>query len=82
MAEPITVSYFAAFVEHTGCSREELEVDERTVGALRRAVADKHGPVAGELARVSAVLDSDRLVTKDVAGIGTEVDLLPPFAGG
>ncbi|AVM00299.1 molybdopterin synthase sulfur carrier subunit [Gordonia iterans] len=82
MAETITVTYFAALVDRAGCRSERLEVAEATVGGLREAIAQRHGPRTGDLARLSAVLDEDRLLRDDAAPIGDEVDLLPPFAGG
>lgn len=78
----VKVTYYAALVEATGCVTESLEVLPRTVGGLRAAVAERHGPVVGELANNCSVLDDDRLLRDDEAAIGDVVDLLPPFAGG
>ncbi|MFT3662872.1 MAG: MoaD/ThiS family protein [Gordonia sp. (in: high G+C Gram-positive bacteria)] len=82
MADTVTVTYFAALADRTGRRREELAVPERTVGGVRAAVAGRHGPAVGELARLSAVLDGDRLLRDDADPVGAAVDLLPPFAGG
>ncbi|GAA3958795.1 MoaD/ThiS family protein [Gordonia caeni] len=82
MAETITVTYFAALVDRAGCRTEEFEVAEPTVGALRAAVAGRHGARVAELADHSSVLSGDRLLREDAEVIGAEVDLLPPFAGG
>ena len=78
----VTVTYFAALADQTGCRREELVVDERTVGGLRAAGGHRHGPAVAELARLSSVLTGDEMVRDDTAAIGPIVDLLPPFAGG
>ncbi|GAA4750738.1 MoaD/ThiS family protein [Gordonia alkaliphila] len=82
MAETITVNYFAGLVDRTGCAREQFALDTLTVGALRAAVAERHGSATGELVDHCSVLDGDDLLRDDAAAIGTEVDLLPPFAGG
>ena len=85
MAEPrprVTVTYFAALADRTGCRRETLELVEATVGGLRDAVGRRHGPDVEELARLSSILTGDDMVREDGAAIGTDVDLLPPFAGG
>ncbi len=78
----VTVTYYAALVDRTGCLTETLDVPTRTVGGLRAAVAARHGEAAGELARICSVLDDDRLLRDDESAIGAAVDLLPPFAGG
>jgi molybdopterin converting factor small subunit len=78
----VTVTYFAALADRAGCRRETLELAEATVGGLRAAVGRRHGPEVEELARLSSVLTGDDMVREDGAAIGTEVDLLPPFAGG
>lgn len=78
----VTVTYFAALADRTGCRRETLELADPTVGGLRAAVAQRHGPQVGELARLSSVLTGDDMVREDGATIGSDVDLLPPFAGG
>lgn len=82
MAEIIAVTYFAALVDAAGCHREDLAVTEATVGGLRRAVAQRHGTRAGDLAALCCVLDGDELLRDDAAPISAAVDLLPPFAGG
>lgn len=82
MAELVTVTYFAALVDRTGCRREQLDLDEATVGGLRAAVAARHGDGVGALAAASSVLDGERLLRDDADPIGAAVDLLPPFAGG
>ncbi len=81
-ATTVTVTYFAALADRTGCRREELVVAEATVGALRTAVTTAHGRAVGELARLSTVLTGDEIVRDDSAAINPVVDLLPPFAGG
>ena len=81
-ARTVTVHYFAALVDAVGCRSEELVVSERTVGGLRAAVAERHGAQAGDLAGHCSVLVGDELVRDDAAAIGSDVDLLPPFAGG
>jgi len=78
----VTVTYFAALADRTGCRREELAVADLTVGGLRAAVLERHGRDVGELARLSLVLTGDDLVNDDAAWIDSTVDLLPPFAGG
>ncbi|WP_301546931.1 MoaD/ThiS family protein [Gordonia sp. X0973] len=82
MAESVTVTYFAALADRTGCRREELLVDLLTVGSLRAAVGARHGPAVAELAGLSSVLTGDDVVRDDADPIGSSVDLLPPFAGG
>jgi len=82
VAATITVTYFAALVDRTGCRREDLPVATATVGGLRAAVAARHGESVGELAVLSSVLDGDDMLRDPDAPIGRVVDLLPPFAGG
>ncbi|GAB09574.1 molybdopterin synthase small subunit MoaD [Gordonia araii NBRC 100433] len=78
----VTVTYFAALADRTGCRREELDLAVATVGGLRAAVGQRHGADVEALARQSSVLTGDELVRDDEAAIGPVVDLLPPFAGG
>lgn len=78
----VVVTYFAALADRTGRRREDLTVDDATVGALRAAVGRRYGSEVEELARLSTVLSGDELVRDDAAPIGAAVDLLPPFAGG
>ncbi|MFW0790126.1 MoaD/ThiS family protein [Gordonia sp. CPCC 205333] len=78
----IEVTYFAAIADATGCRRETLIVESATVGGLRAAIGDRHGVRAGELARLCTVLSGDEMMREAEAVVGTEVDMLPPFAGG
>jgi molybdopterin converting factor small subunit len=78
----VTVTYFAALVDATGCRSEDLAVPDRTVAGLRAAVGQRHGPRAAALVRLSSVLTGDEVVRHESAAIGPVVDLLPPFAGG
>jgi sulfur-carrier protein len=77
-----TVRYFAAAAEAAGRASEPLAA--ATVGALRAAMVDAHGP---ELERVLArcsLLVGGRRVDDPAHRLadGDLVDVLPPFAGG
>ncbi|GAC57589.1 molybdopterin synthase small subunit MoaD [Gordonia hirsuta DSM 44140 = NBRC 16056] len=78
----VAVNYFAALVDAVGCEREQFTLADPTVGGLRRAIGWRHGDRAGELAAHCSVLDGDRLLRADTEVIGSQVDVLPPFAGG
>ena len=78
----IAVTYYASLAEAVGTRTEELPVARRDVGAVRAAVAARHGGRAAEIAALSCVLDGDRLLREPGDPVGTRVDLLPPFAGG
>lgn len=86
MAEPrpstVTVTYFAAIADATGCRTETFDVADATVGGLRAAIRERHGERAGNLAGLCSVLNGDDMLRDSHTPIGADVDLLPPFAGG
>lgn len=77
----VAVSYFASAAELAGCAHEMLEVDEPTVGALRRSIVAAH-PGLGDLLPVCTFLVGETLVRADQEPIAGSVDVLPPFSGG
>ncbi|MFP3712142.1 MoaD/ThiS family protein [Puerhibacterium sp. TATVAM-FAB25] len=78
----ITVRYFAAAAEAAGTEQEWLAAP--TVGDLRAAMLDAHGPALGRVLPRCSLLAAGRRVDDDAVPLsaGTTVDVLPPFAGG
>ncbi|MCF8610378.1 MoaD/ThiS family protein [Gordonia sp. HY285] len=76
------IRYFAGAADAAG--RREQTIDGRmSLGALRAALADEHGPeFAAVLRRCSLMVDGSRLDDDAVAAGDCTVDVLPPFAGG
>lgn len=80
----ITVGYYAAAEDAAGTARERLHTQATTVGELAREVCERHGEPLASIVTVSSFLVGEE-TTRDpeasIVGI-TEVDILPPFAGG
>jgi sulfur-carrier protein len=80
----VTVRYFAAAAEATGVEQETLTATEAgsTVGELRDLLVTRYGPAMARVVANGSFL-VDGVVRRDgAAAIGTNVDVLPPFAGG
>lgn len=76
-----TVRYFAAAAEAAG--REQEQIEAGTVGALRTALAERHGDtLARVLQRCSVLVNGERSEDDAALAPGDVVDVLPPFAGG
>ncbi|MFC4754576.1 MoaD/ThiS family protein [Dietzia aurantiaca] len=80
----ITVGYYAAAEDAAGTARERLHTHAATVGELAREVCERHGEPLASIVTVSSFLVGEE-TTRDphasIAGV-SEVDVLPPFAGG
>lgn len=76
------VRYFAAAGEAAGVSDEQVSAD--TLGALLTLVTQRHGPRLGSvLNRCSVLVDgSFSADPKTPLRADSQVDVLPPFAGG
>ncbi|MGR0218287.1 MoaD/ThiS family protein [Agromyces sp. ZXT2-6] len=77
----VLVRYFAAAAEAAGVEEERLDAAP-TLGELRDALVARYGaPMARVVANGSFLVDG--VVRRDPATpVGTQVDVLPPFAGG
>ena len=80
----ITVGYYAAAEDAAGIARERLHTQATTVGELAREVCDRHGEPLASIVTVSSFLVGDETTRDPLASIAevSEVDVLPPFAGG
>lgn len=82
----LTVRYFAGARAAVGVSDETFELpgDAATVGAAIEAVRGRHGEgVARVLPACSFLLDGVAVRDHDTAvWSGSQLDVLPPFAGG
>ena len=80
----ITIGYFAAAEDAAGTARERLHTSATNVGELARDVCERHGEPLASIVAVSSYLIGDE-TTRDprasIAGV-SEIDVLPPFAGG
>lgn len=74
------VRYFAAAAEATGLETEHRT--EKTLGALRAAVATEHPGLGGILPRCAVLVAGARVDDATPLGDDELVDVLPPFAGG
>lgn len=80
----VTVRYFAAAAEAAGVEEETLPAGEvgATVGELRELLVDRYGAAMARVVANGSFL-VDGVVQRDgAAPLGTQVDVLPPFAGG
>jgi molybdopterin converting factor small subunit len=81
----ITVRYFAAARAAAGVEVDKVQVaSDSTVADLLNAVRAEHGPeLARVLARCSYLLDEVAVRDHDApVAAATNLDVLPPFAGG
>jgi len=78
----LTVLYFAAAREAAGTGREELEVPDGDVAALRRALVERHPALARVLPRCRIALDQELAEDGDPVRDGGEVAVIPPVSGG
>jgi molybdopterin synthase catalytic subunit len=79
---PITVLYFAAAREAAGTGREELEVPDGDVAALRRALVERHPALARVLPRCRIAVEQELAEDGDPVRDGAEVAVIPPVSGG
>lgn len=80
----VTVRYFAAAAEAAGIEQETLAASEAgtTVGELRERLVQRYGPTMARVVANGSFL-VDGVVRRDAgAALGSNVDVLPPFAGG
>lgn len=80
----ITVGYYAAAEDAAGAARERLHTAATTVGELAAEICERHGEPLASIVTVSSFLVGEA-TTRDpdtrLEGV-TEIDVLPPFAGG
>lgn len=74
------IRYFAAAEELAG--RAEETRAERTLGALRAALASERPGLGGILPRCAVLVAGVRAEDDAALDADTLVDVLPPFAGG
>ncbi|BCK54129.1 MoaD/ThiS family protein [Nocardia wallacei] len=79
----VEVRYFAAIADAVGKSSERLDLPpEATVADLRRALTTTYGPTLDPMLKVCAYLIGDELTRDETTPLASQVDVLPPFAGG
>ena len=80
----ITVHYFAAARELSGCDQDELELPQSgaPAAALVEALAARHQRLAPFLARMRLAINGDFAAEGAMLADGDEVMLMPPVAGG
>lgn len=79
----VTVRWFAAAAEAAGTPQERVEAD--SLAALLAGARERHGERLARVLTVCSVLVDGARVDRDAdlaLPDGTEVDVLPPFAGG
>ena len=79
---PVVVLYFAGARDAAGTARETLAEAPATVGALRRALAEAHPPLARVLARSRVAVDEEFAADDAPLRDGAEVAIVPPVSGG
>jgi molybdopterin converting factor small subunit len=82
MSAQVIVRYFAGAAAAAGVETETIAAD--SVGALRAAMVERHGPnLQKVLARCSLLAGGVHVGDDDEPlAQGVTVDVLPPFAGG
>lgn len=79
----VTVRYFAAAAEAAGREEEQLELaSDATVGTLGDLLRERYGAAMERVLRSGSFLVDGIVRRSPTAAIGTNVDVLPPFAGG
>lgn len=79
----ITLRYFAAAEAAAGRDSEELTVpSDATLGWLRSHLLHRYGDKMERILRAGSFLVDGRVRRDDDLIEGTQVDVLPPFAGG
>lgn len=79
----VTVRYFAAAAEASGCDEEPVAIDDgATVGDLTSLLVKRYGePMRAVIASGSFLVEG--VVRRDARHpLSRTVDILPPFAGG
>lgn len=82
---PLTVRYYAAAAAAAGREEERIDVaDPATVASVLQVCVQRFGPEFGTvLQRCSYLLDEVAVHDLDTPlGSGSQLDVLPPFAGG
>ncbi len=79
---PVVVLSFGGARDAAGTGREVLARLPETVGALRRALADAHPPLAPVLARSRIAVDQEFAADDAPLRDGAEVAVVPPVSGG
>lgn len=75
----ITVKYFGQIAEVTQKEEESLQFSGNTVSEFLELLYAKHGALKNKDFQVA---QNQELVSIDTKITGTEIALLPPFAGG
>lgn len=76
-----TVRFFAAAREAAGVT--ECAITAATVAELQAALVDQYGTRLGQVMEASSLVsDGRRLAEHDSLDPDTQIDVLPPFAGG
>ncbi|MGW5152181.1 MoaD/ThiS family protein [Rhodococcus koreensis] len=79
----ISVRYFAAAADAAGRGGETLDMPTGAdLGQVKSALLTKYGPGMERVLSVAAFLVGSELTRDLTALAGTQVDVLPPFAGG
>ncbi|PQP26336.1 MoaD/ThiS family protein [Rhodococcus opacus] len=79
----ISVRYFAAAADAAGCTKETLDLPvDADLGQVKEHLLAKYGPEMQQVLSVSAFLVDSELTRDLTRTAGTQVDVLPPFAGG
>ncbi|NLU82014.1 MoaD/ThiS family protein [Rhodococcus sp. HNM0569] len=79
----LTVRYFAAAADASGCAKETFTVPAGAdLATVERVLIERHGAPMARVLAVAAFLVGDDLTRDRTAPAGSEVDVLPPFAGG
>ena len=78
----VKVRYFAGARAAAGVSEEEIEAG--SVGELKVALADRHGPALEKVLAAATLLVEGRAAREESLALdaGATVEVLPPFAGG
>ena len=75
-----TIKYLGMLGEATGCEKEEMACAGKTANQLTIELQEKHGKLATMSFKIAV---SNNLVNDDfIIPEGSEIALLPPFAGG
>ena len=78
----VTVRYWAAAREAAGVEQEDVSAS--SIQELRHVLTDLHGAGLAKILSFSSLLVDGLVATSDSVPLGdaTQVDVLPPFAGG
>lgn len=79
----VKVRYFAAAADAAGRTEETIELeDDHTLGHLSNVLAQRYGTRMAGIVGVAAFMQEGAITRDRSLTAASEVDIMPPYAGG